>query len=299
MADNPRPYDQAFKSLSDADPRALLDVLGVLPDSVEAIVEPLPRDIAARPLAVDAGYFVRPSGQAPFIAVFEALSSWKDELGVRLASYGAQLGDRYKMAIRMYVLPLAKHACPGTLPQSARVEWGDVQVATRLRWILPWEIDAGLLLAKHSATLDPWVILFRHSKNQLIEVVERLISRKEDAALLRILAGMRYRKSVDEWISVLGSIDTMITRETMRESLTVQQWLHEGRVEGQLDGERRRARAMLSTLLDKRFPNLALAAAIESIDDLSVLDELFTTALEANNATTIIQAIDDATGNRS
>jgi hypothetical protein len=72
MADNPRPYDQAFKSLSDADPRALLlDVLGVLPESTEAIVEALPRDLAMGPLAVDAGYVVRPVAGEAFIAVFE------------------------------------------------------------------------------------------------------------------------------------------------------------------------------------------------------------------------------------
>ena len=67
MGENPKQYDQAFKSLSDADPRALLDVLGVLPESVEAVVESLPRDIAARPLVVDAGYFVRPVGAPEFL----------------------------------------------------------------------------------------------------------------------------------------------------------------------------------------------------------------------------------------
>lgn len=49
MGDNPKPYDRALKALADADPRGLLDVLDVLPESVLVVVEPLPRDIAARP----------------------------------------------------------------------------------------------------------------------------------------------------------------------------------------------------------------------------------------------------------
>ena len=61
MAENPKASDSAFKSLSDADPRGLLDIFGVLPHGMDAEVEPLPRDIAARPLVIDSGYFVRPA----------------------------------------------------------------------------------------------------------------------------------------------------------------------------------------------------------------------------------------------
>ena len=299
MAENPKQYDQAFKLLSDTDPRGLLDVLGVLPASVEATVEALPRDIAARPLVVDAGYFVRPVDAGPFIAVFEALTSWKQEIGARLAAYGALLGDRYKMPVRMYVLPLAENACPRQVPPSGRVVWGDVEVVTALRWILPWKIDAGLLLAKASATLNPWVVLFDHSKPQLEEAITRLARRSEDAALFRILGGLRYRESV-EWISLLGRIDRMITREMMRQSLAVQEWLNEGRDEGRdegrVQGRVEGGRSALRTFLAKRFPQLTLDSSIQSIDDVEVLGELISLAAEATNADTISRAVRMAAG---
>ena len=95
----------------------------------------MPRDIAARPLVIDSGYFVRPAKGPAFIAVFEALTSWKRDIGVRLASYGAALGDKYKMPIRMYVLPMAPQACPKSPPEVGRAVWGDVNVTVRLRWI--------------------------------------------------------------------------------------------------------------------------------------------------------------------
>ncbi len=298
MGDNPKQYDQAFKALSDADPRWLLDVLGVLPESVPAVVEPLPRDIAARPLAVDAGYFVRPDGGAEFIAVFEALTSWKPEIGGRLAAYGSALGDRYRMPVRMYVLPLAEHTCPRARPEYGRVEWGDVEVATRLRWILPWTIDATLLLLKGSATLDAWVVVFQHTRAQLLEAVGRIVSRNEDAALFRILGALRYRKEEAEWISILGRIDQMLTRETMRESWAVQEWLDEGRVEGRvegrLEGERRQAQTALLKLLASKFPQIQMDAEIHSIDAITVLDELFAAALDAHAAAPLVTAIENA-----
>ena len=140
MAENPKAYDQVFKSLSDADPRGLLDIFGVLPHGVDAEVEQLPRDIAARPLVIDTGYLVRASRGREFIAVFEALTSWKAEIGCRLASYGAGLGDKYKKPIRVFPLPMAPHACPRTAPEFGCATWGEVNVTVRLNWIRPWEI---------------------------------------------------------------------------------------------------------------------------------------------------------------
>ena len=123
MAENPKKYDAAFKSLSDADPRGLLDIFGVLPHGMDAEVEALPRDIAARPLVVDSGYFVRPAEGPEFLAVFEALTSWKPEIAGRLASYGAALGDKYKMPIRVYPLPMAPKACPKSPPEFGRASY--------------------------------------------------------------------------------------------------------------------------------------------------------------------------------
>ena len=287
MADNPKAYDQAFKSLSDVDPRGLLDIFGVLPHGMDAEVEPLPRDIAARPLVIDTGYFVRPLRGKAFIALFEALTSWKTEIGARLASYGSGLGDRYQMPIRVFPLPMAKHACPARPPAFGRAEWGDVQVTARLRWIKPWEIDAGVVLERNSPTLDPWAVLFRMSDVQKNEVITRVKDRPQDAGLVRILGGMRYRKNVGEWKEFEGRLNQMITREMMRESLAVQEWLEEGRQEGEL----KEARFALLTFLDRKYPNLPVRDKIEAIPDLDVLNSLFTEVINAPDAATVLDAI--------
>ena len=60
-AENPKKYDQPFKSLSDRSPRELLDVFGALSIDADAQVEALPRDITMRPLAAR-GKSASPSG---------------------------------------------------------------------------------------------------------------------------------------------------------------------------------------------------------------------------------------------
>lgn len=295
MADNPKAYDQAFKSLSDADPRGLMDIFGVLPHGVEAEVEPLPRDIASRPLVIDTGYFVRPSKGKAFIALFEALTSWEREIGRRLASYGAALGERYRMPIRIYALPMAKHACPARTPEFGRAQWGDVLVAARLHWIKPWEIDAAVVLKQNSPRLDPWAVLFRMTRVQEDEIIERVKQRPQEAGLVRMLGGMRYRRNVSEWNEFAGRLNHMISREKMRASLAVQEWLaegrEEGREEGRHEGEVREAREALIAVVDARFPSLHLRADLESISDIEILRGLLPVVVKAANSAALLRAI--------
>ena len=121
---------------------------------------------------------------------------------------------------------------PAKLPAFGGAEWGDVLVAVRLRWIKPWELDALLVLDRDLPELDPWAVLFNYSDVQLKEVVERLNNRPRDAGLFRILGGMRYRKDVRFWKDLLERIDPVLTKESFRQSLAVQEWLEEGRKEG-------------------------------------------------------------------
>lgn len=288
MPENPKAYDTAFKSLSDADPRGLLDIFGVLPLRVDAEVEPLPRDIAARPLVIDSGYFVRPAKAPAFIAVFEALTSWKREIGTRLASYGAALGDKYKMPIRMFPLPLARRACPSSVPEFGRATYGDVEVTVRLRWIKPWEVDAQVVLEHNSPTLDAWAVLFHRSPVQTDAILRRLQSRPEDAGTFRTLGGMRYRRVDDVgWKELLRRFDSMITKEQLRESLAVQEWLEEGEQKGEV----KRVRTDLLAVVEIRFPKLDIRDEIESISDLNLLNSLFRSVVKAPNIAAARRAI--------
>ena len=60
----------------------------------------------------------------------------------------------------------------------------------------------------------------------------------------------------------------MITKESMRESLAVQEWLEEGREEGRQEGVVREARFALLRCVEGRFPKLNVREAVESISDV-------------------------------
>lgn len=270
--EKPKPYDQAFKSLSDRSPRELLDVFGVLPLEAEAEVESLPRDIAMRPLAIDTAFLIRRRRRKPYIAVFEAATSWEQDMAQRLACYGALIAIKYRIPVQMYVLPLAQHACPKHPPARGTAIWGGVRVDMKLNWIKPWEIDGRVILARGWPELDPWAVLFQLSPEQRDDVMERLNQdgRGQDASLFRLLGGMRYRKSKQEWIALLERMKQMIRPGMFLESLAVEDWREEGRQEGRLI----EARHALTAFLHARFPKLDVAAAIQSSNDFKALRAL-------------------------
>src|SRR5450432_2223525 len=164
MPENPKSYDQAFKALSDADPRGLLGIFGVLPLHARAQVEALPRDLSMRPLVIDSGYMVRRPGRRPYIVLFEAVTSWKAAMAQRLAWYGAFLGHKYDVPVEVHVLPLTRESCPSRVPMHGRAVRGGITVTAKLNWIKPWEIDGQVVLDLKSPVLDPWTVLFHVSE---------------------------------------------------------------------------------------------------------------------------------------
>ena len=292
-AENPKKYDQAFKSLSDRSPRELLDVFGVLPIDAEAEVEALPRDIAMRPLAIDTAYLIRRRRRKPYIAIFEAVTSWKPAFGERFACYGGLIAMKYRLPVHFYVLPLAEHACPKKPPLLGEGVWGDVTVSTRLRWIKPWEIDGQVVLDKGWPELEPWAVLFKLSDRQEDQVLEQLSheGRGQDASLFRLLGGMRYRKKKHEWLDLLERMKEMIRPELFLESLAVEDWREEGRIEGRTEGRLMEARNALLALIKARFPKLDVASAIQSSNDIKALHKLIPKVAVAPDATAVKRLI--------
>ena len=274
-AENPKKYDQAFKSLSDRSPRELLDVFGVLRIEDEAQVEALPRDISMRPLAIDTAYLIHRQGEQSYIAIFEAITSWKREFSARFACYGGLMGMKYQLPVHFYVLPLAPHACPKTPPLIAEGAWGDVNLSTRLRWIKPWEIEGRAVLDRGWPDLEPWAVLFDLTREQEEQVLRRLnhAGRGQDASLFRLLGGMRYRKKKQVWIDLLERMKAMIRPELFLESLAVEDWREEGREEGRHEGSLIEARRALSAVVHARFPNLK-ATTIPTVLDVAALRAL-------------------------
>lgn len=298
VAENPKSYDQAFKSISDADPRGLLGIFGVLPMGIKAEVEPLPRELSMRPLEIDSGYMVRRAGRKPYIVLFEALTSWKAAIAERLAWYGAFLGHKYSVAVHVYCVPLTKDSCPASVPVLGRARRGGVTVTARLNWVKPWQIDAQEVLDLESAELDAWAILFDASEEQTAETLRRVSRNRERAPLLRMLIGLRYRRREEECGALFERIASMIRPEIWRESLAVQEWLDEGRVEGRVEGRAEGAAATAKELLLEtlalKFPKWRTPASLDSIGDAEVLKRLFRKASATSNKADMRRAIDNA-----
>ena len=73
----------------------------------------------------------------------------------------------------------------------------------------------------------------------------------------------------------------MITRDMLRESLAVQEWLQEGRAEGRIEGRaegraevEQRTRQTIREILAARFPGLANSVSLDPIAGLDSLHDL-------------------------
>ena len=288
MADNPKSYDQAFKTLSDADPRGLLEIFGVLPAHARAEVEPLPRELSMRPLTIDSGYLVRRPGRKPYVVLFEAITSWKAAMAERLAWYGAFLGHKYELPVHVYVVPLTEDSCPRRVPAQGRAIRGGVTVTARLNWIKPWKVDGQIVLDLRSPELDPWAVLFQVSAAQLNEAMGRLTDRGEP--LFRILAGLRYGRKGAEWQALVEVMDKMLNRELFRESIVVQELLDEGRKEGRVET----LRDSLVLIFEAKFPGVPAPQSIRSILDPEALTRLLTLVTNSPDAAPVLRAIERA-----
>ena len=152
-----------------------------------------------------------------------------------------------------------------------------------------------MVLAHDSPTLDAWGVLFRRNESQTGQIIDRLKNRPTDAGLFRMLGGLRYRKDIRGWKQILGRMNAVITKEQMRESLAVQEWLAEGRQEGRHEGLQegalREARFTLLSYIKARFPHVDVRDDLTSIQDLDQLHSLFATVVNAPNSAAVRRAI--------
>jgi hypothetical protein len=87
----------------------------------------------------------------------------------------------------------------------------------------------------------------------------------------------------------------MISREKMLESLAVQEWLEEGRLEGELEGRIHEARSALRLLLESRFPRIRIRPQLDAISDLEALRTMRRIAINTPSAAAFRRAIPQLT----
>jgi hypothetical protein len=213
----------------------------------------------------------------------------------RLLQYHALLRHRHAVPVESTVVLLRPEAdgpeLAGQLDLAGAT--GDLTISFWFRVVRVWELPVESLLAGGLGVL-PLAPLAAIAPDRLPEVIgsiERRIgadlsrtTTDEIWASISLLMGLRY----DE-----GAVRSLLRRfPFMRESVTYQMILEEGREEGREAGERNRARRDVLRLGGQRFgpPDASTQDRIEQIDSLQVLDRLLDNILVVSNWNELLAA---------
>ena len=267
-----KPYDQAFKLLTEEDPRATLALFAGIPLSVAMEVRVLDREVNLSALQVDNLYRCR-TADAEFLVHIEAVTRFRTAALERQFDYVQAIVTKYRLACRSYLVLLTEKGVPGALPRTIRRVHGDFEATLRLRAVRLWRIPAARILRLESAQLLPWVPLLRASTEEMEEAMRRLDVADENALRTRLflLGGLRYGSKE----AFLQRLDQMIiSEEILKESSTYQYLIEKGRVAGR--------REDLVKLLTRRFGPLSTATQ-RKLDAAPIekLDRWFDRALDA------------------
>lgn len=292
----PRPFDVATRGLIETDPVGWLTWLGL---RVDGPVRPLDSEVSAVLAEVDK--VLRVDGPSPWLAHLEFQASYDPRLPERLDMYRGILRYRYGVHVRTIVV-LLRPLADGRLLTGRSVERdphsGDVTSTFTYRVARVWEQPAEDLLNAGLGVL-PLAPLGAHEPGQLPEILDRLDERfaAEGAspsavgdlwAATSLLMGVRYDRDV---------ITALIQKvRRMRESVTYQLILEEGREEGREEGEAQgrleQAREMVLDLGAAQLgaPPPAVVVAIRGTTDLPALQRMARAVLRADNWDDILAA---------
>jgi hypothetical protein len=271
-----KPYDQAFKLLTEDDPRATLALIAGIPLTAKLDVELLDRELNVPALQVDTLYRCR-TADSEFLIHIEAVTRFRVTALDRQFDYVQAIVAKYRMACRSYLLLLTEKGVPEVLPRTIRRVYGDYDATVRLRAVRVWRIPAARIFRLASEQLLAWIPLLRATTAELEEAMRRLDDADENALRTRLflLGGLRYGSKE----AFLQRLDQMIfTEEILKDSSTYQYLIEKGRVVGRLEMRRED----LVKLLTRRFGPLSTATQ-RKLDAAPIekLDRWFDRALDA------------------
>ena len=226
--------------------------------------------------------FLAHRGAEHFVLYFEAFARWDRHAPLNLLAKAGLLAERERLPVLPVVFILRRR---GYRPQGGRLELrvgGEVTQLLTFREVALWEVepqpwweDAPALM-----TLYP---LCRHDQRprtavaHAANVIEGRIvgdlERADALSLLDLFGEMAYPRL---------DVEAIIGREKMRES----KFGRSMRLEGQHEGELRRARLAVLHVLRKRFASDALQdieSALAGVDTLEVLDALLDRAVDCRS----------------
>lgn len=254
----PKQYDQAFKLLTEDDPRATLALFAGIPLSADLVVEPLDRELNLTTLQVDNLYRCRDE-QSEFLIHIEAVTRYKGAAAERQFDYVQAIVAKYKLPCRSYLVILTGRGVPKKIPRTIYRKYGDHSATLRLRVVRLWRISAVSILRLNNPKLLPWIPLLNSSRANLREAFQRLdlVGESTLKARLLLLGGLRYGNR-EAFLERLNEM--IITQEILEESSTYQYLVNIGRERGLSEGRARALRETLTKQLAHRFGPLPPAA---------------------------------------
>ncbi|HWQ34788.1 MAG TPA: hypothetical protein VNQ79_18205 [Blastocatellia bacterium] len=290
MRQDAKPYNSAFKDLTEQDPEALLQLIGALPPG--ATVRLLPREVSVQALLPDQPFEIT-HADGQHLAHVEAQTRYEPDIPSRIADYNVYLWVRYRLPVYSYVLVLTPRGLPDEPPVSLAIEAGWLRLIVSYQIVRLWELDAEAALNSGRENLLPFVPLMRGGLAELekgaqaLRQVESETRRRELALHFVMLGGLRYNR--EQIFDVLERM-TMIPLEQLKESSVYQffaeeerkkgiaqgleQGLEEGLEQGRLEGMIAAAADLLRRLAARRFPGFEFGPELEQIRNPETLEQL-------------------------
>ena len=271
-----KPFDATMKELLESDPRAWLELLlGRELGDVRIL------NVDLSTITTEADLVLLVAEVEPWLVHLEFQSSYDPTLPLRLQRYNILVNYRHRLPVQSMALLLCPDddgpAMTGLIQH--KLPDGLIYHEFRYNVVRTWERPADEILAGGLATL-PLAPLARVKENELPTVIRAMQERLDREATRNqaetlwtatyILMGLKYSDEL---------IDRLLEGvQNMKESVTYQKILREGRAEGRAE----EAKRILKRQGSKRFgqPEPLVEAAIDAIADLDRLEQLSDRVLE-------------------
>ena len=270
-----KPYDATLKALLTASPRDWPRLAG-FPATSAKIID---ADLSTVTAATDK--VLRLKGPPPSLMHFEFQAGPDAGLPQRVVVYNSLLGLAHGLPVYSVIVLLRPEAFLRTITgiyEQHHPSVAEPNLIFRYRVVRVWEIPAAALLKGGIGTLAlaPIGSVPETELPALIrEMQKRLDQRKYEKiagefwTAVRVLMGLRYEEPV---------IDQLLQGvHRMKESVTYQAILNEGRAEGLAQGASQEARRILIKLGEQKFqqpPNAETRAVLEAIQEPETLEQM-------------------------
>ena len=279
--------DVAFKALAERRPRVAVREFGHAGDDPPDSVEPIERELALPPKAMDYAYLVTRRGES-WVEHLEAETSLS-QLDMRaILKRAALLRLKTDLQVRSTIVLLSKNHPAAGAPPSLDDDGGSIYMSFSPRYDRLWKKKARTILDDNDVDVLPIVGGMDATPQEIDETIRRLLAVGDRNKLADLRAefitwaSLKYNE--DEIAGFKERLGTMVTFRSLLEASPQgeevlrtkwQEGNEKGRQEGRQEGVILGARESLAILAESRFPGLLDPAMIAGLNDLLVVQELF------------------------